>query len=77
LKSYSKAQKEMVINLAKEGMTDQDIAAVTGIPKGTLCKWLVCLIGQRYEIRNDSKKPKPTGENVAGPPHARGYANWH
>jgi hypothetical protein len=75
LKSYSKAQKEMVINLAKEGMTDQDIAAVTGIPKGTLCKWLVCLIGQRYEIRNDSKKPKP--KNPTPPPFARGYANWH
>jgi hypothetical protein len=75
MKSYTKAQKEMVINLAKEGMTDQDIAAVTGIPKGTLCKWLVCLIGQRYEIRNDSKQEKP--KNPTPAPYARGYANWH
>jgi transposase-like protein len=75
MRTYTKAQKDQCVVLAKQGLKNSEISKLTGIPKDTLAKWLVALVGTRYELREEAKKAK--AGSVTPAPYARGYANWH
>jgi hypothetical protein len=75
LKTYTKAEKLLCLDMAKRGLSNNEISELMEIPSRTIAGWLVKLAGTRYEMRQQAKQAEV--KTVTPPPYARGYANWH